>query len=146
MKAEEVKNLTWVPVTNWKRLTKTSTDIWGNYTVSKQDIECFVEKIFNDVAKKLNISYKELKPILREENSNFYLFLERIFHGYSGLEVSNIRLIELENILRIPDTSKIYNRSNVERILSDFSNLTDLEKIEVLQKLGKFSIEVKKIE
>ena len=113
--------------------------------VGKSDVENFVENVFKDLARKLNIPYTELEPILIEENSAFYSTKDRLFKKYKGLSKTNLRLLELEKMLKIPEVTTVpdnVSQSNVDKILTDFFALSDIEKIEVLQRIGTVSVKV----
>lgn len=145
MYANEVKNLKWVPVADWSELTMTNFNIWDDASVGKSDVESFIENVFRDVARKLNIPYTELKPILKEENSAFYSTKDRLFNQFSGVPKAHSRLLQLEKMLRIPDVTTVpdnADQSKVDKFLTDFSALSDREKLEVLQRLGTVSVKV----
>lgn len=146
MYANEVKNLKWIPVLDWQELTMTSFNVWDDAAyVGNSDVESFVETIFKDIARKLNIPYAELEPILKEENSAFYSTKDRLFKKFNGISKTYPCLIELEKMLRIPDVTTVpYNAtsSTVDKFLKDFSALSDREKLEVLQHLGTVSVKV----
>lgn len=145
MYANEVKNLKWVPVADWSELPMTNFNIWEHAFVGKSDVESFVENVFKDVARKLNIPYTELEPILKEENSAFYSTKDRLFKQFGGVSKTHPRLCELEKMLRIPDVTTVpdnADQSKVDKFLTDFSALSDREKLEVLQRLGTVSVKV----
>lgn len=145
MYANEVKNLKWVSVLDWSELTMTHFNRWDKAFVGQTDVDSFVENVFKDVARKLNIPYTELEPILNEENSAFYSTKERLFKKYSGVSKDYLRLLELEKMLRIPDVTSVPDsttQSNVEKFLADFSALNDREKLEILQRLETVSVKV----
>ena len=148
MHPDQVKKLKWLPVKNWKQLTQTKLNNWNDRLVGKEDIDNFVENIFRDVARKLNISYSKLEPTLKEENTAFFEMEDRIFELYNGgLTKRHALLVDLQNMLRIPDTTSIpdyLKESNVEKLLNDFSILSKSEQIEVLQRLGLVTVNVTK--
>lgn len=145
MYANDVKNLKWVPVSDWSELTMTNINSWGTAFVGNSDVESFVQNVFKDVARRLNILYTELEPILKEENSAFYSTKNRLFMQFGGVSKTHDRLLELEKMLRIPDVTTVpenVDQSKVDKFLTDFSALTDREKLEVLQRLGTVSVKV----
>ena len=106
----------------------------------------FVENVFRNIARKLNISYADLESILREENSAFYSTMYRLFKNYyNGVSKNDSQLVEVEKLLRIPDVTSVsaHIKSNVDKMMNDFSILTDTEKLELLQRLGIISITIK---
>lgn len=146
MHANEIRKLNWVSVTDWSELSKTRVVISkdGN-NVSNEDIDSFVENIFRSIARRLNMTYSELEPILKEENSAFYSTKARVFGRFGGVPANDACLLELQKILRIPDVTSIpkdINKSDVDKILDSFSALTDMEKLEVLQRLGTISVKI----
>lgn len=145
MYANEVKNLNLVPVLDWSELSMTHFNQRSEAFVGQADVDSFVENVFKEVARKLNIPYTELEPILKEENSAFYSTKGRVFKQYSGVSKVHLRLLELEKMLKIPDVTSvpdITTQSNVEKFLADFSALNDREKLEILQRLGTVSVKV----
>lgn len=128
MHATDVKNLNWISVTDWGNLQMTSLTFDG-YKVGKKDIKNFAESVFRDVARKLNITYKELYPIFKEEKQSFYSACQKLFGQHLAFDKNDDNLIKLQSMLMIPDATNI---SSVEKILADFATLTDTEKLEVL--------------
>ena len=106
MQANEIKNLKWIPVTDWSKLTAIEFDFWGDSFVGNGDIKNFVDNVFKDVARKLNISYKELGQILKEEISAFFSSKCIIFHHYSGLNKKSSHLVETQEYV---ENSWCYN-------------------------------------
>lgn len=139
MYAYEIRNLKWISVTDWSELPQTYSLHRNKFYVCESDVDSFVDNVFKDVSRRLNMSYSELKPILETENSAFYSTKDRLFRECEAIPKNHARLLELENLLQIPD---ITPKSNVEKILNDFSTLTDIEKLEVLQRLGLVNITV----
>lgn len=145
MDANEVKNLKWMLVTDWSKLSKTYRGFLGDLYVGESDVDCFVENVFKDVARRLNIAYSELEPILKEENSAFYSEKARLFGRYTSVTGYHMGLLKLEGMLRIPDVLAFFediSKSSVDKVLYFFSALTDMEKLEVLQRLGQVSVKV----
>lgn len=141
MQVNEVKKLNWISVSDWSELSRTYIDFYGDAYVGERDVEFFVENLFRVIARRLNISYSELIPILREENSAFYSEKVRLFGIFDGVFKDSDCLLELQRLLRIPDVMDV-NKSDVDKILDSFSALTDMEKLEVLQRLGAVSVKV----
>lgn len=145
MHANEVKKMNWVNVKDWSELTKTYRCGTGELIVGKEDVDSFVENVFKDVARKLNISYTELKPILEEENSAFYTIKKRVFIDHSGVPKDDTSLLELEKMLRIPNVESVINnvnQLNVANLLKDFYALSDEERLEFFKRLGVVSVKV----
>ena len=146
MQASDVKKFGWVGVEDWSSLTESVPTIDDGLYVGYMDIEDFVENLFREIANQLNIPYKELKPVLVEKNAEFYKERTRMFGIYDGFDKSHVLLYSLKSMLRIPDISSIpaeMRKSNVERIVDDFANLSDDEKKEVMQQLGVVPIQIK---
>lgn len=141
MEAKDIRKLNWVPVTDWKELTQTYFNFRNGKYVQKGDIESFIENICRDIARKLNISYTDIFPILKEENSAFYGTMKRIFDENIYYGIADNSLTELKQLLRVPDVESIKDNS-VEKVLNDFSLLKDTEKIEVLKRLKLVSVKV----
>lgn len=138
MDVSKVRNLKWVPVADWSELPKTWLGKDGKYYVCEYDVDSFVDNIFRDVARKLDISYEKVDSIFREENQSFEETKERLFSTccYAGENAESLK--SLKKMLRVPEVEQ----NNVEKILNDFLILTDIEKLEVLQRLGLTCIKI----
>lgn len=142
MNAKDIRKLNWVPVTDWSELTPTLFSFATPY-VGKRDIKNFIENIFRDISRKLNISYTDINTIQKEENSAFYKTIKSLFQGlFSYFNKNDPSLLALEKMLRVPDVDSIKN-NDVEKILHEFSLLKDTEKIEVLKRLELISVKIK---
>ena len=132
MRAEEVRKLNWVKVKNWSDITQTEYGRFNKKFIGEQDINSFVENIFRDIARRLDIPLKELLPILKEENQPFYKIKKNIYNKFAGLEIKDKEFSELKSLLRIPDISFLDKQQpTVNSILEDFSKLSyeDKEKV-----------------
>ena len=147
METRDVMNLPWKKVTDWSELSASNEGRWGDYFVCATDVDVFVQNIYRDFARKTNIPFNELKPILEAENSAFYSLKEKLFKAYTGYSRTHARLRELENTLRIPDISNIketVREDDVSKCLKLFNGLSDIEKTMFLQKIGKINIKVER--
>ncbi len=143
MNAKDIRKLNWVLVTDWSELTQTYFTLFGESYVQKTDIEIFIENIFKDIARKLNLSYNDINRIQKEENSAFYKTMKSLFQDlFSYFNKYDPSLLALEKMLRVPDVDSIKN-NDVEKILHEFSLLKDTEKIEVLKRLELISVKIK---
>ena len=148
MKLEDVKNLKWIPVTDWNGLTTTDFNK-GNAFVTDDDVENFVDNIFRDVSRKLDIPFNDLITILRSENASFYEVKERLFEKYN-FSIDSDSLLQLQKLLRVPDVDsvpmvpKIGTRTstNAEKVLEEFSLLSEIEKLQVLKELSLLTVKV----
>jgi len=139
MKASDVKKFGWMEVEDWSKLKATVPTIDDGLYVGEMDIDEFVENVFKESARQLNIPYEELRPILEEKNRAFYEEKERIFETYTAFAKSHVLLYPLKSLLKVPDISSIPTemlKSKVEKLLDDFASLSDGEKMEVMQRLG----------
>lgn len=147
MDAKQIRQLDWCNFTNWHNIPETHRGKNSQLYTSKKDLENFVENIFRDIARQLNIEYSKIEQILKEENAPFYNMLDEVYKKYSGLRSWSEELETLENMLRIPDVSSVPKKKcNVEKILKDFSTLTEVEKVEVLQRLKLISVQIRYID
>lgn len=112
MNANKEKKIRWTHVIDWSNLTTTSCDILDGYDVSESDVDEFVENIFKEVARNLNIPYKEIKPILDEKNSAFYSAKVIVFKTYGNMKAQHPILLKLESLLTIPEFIPDYNNEN----------------------------------
>ena len=137
MKPEEVRNLNWVKVKDWNNLIKTHYGKDGKRYIGKEDINNFVENIFRDISRKLEISSKELIPLLKEENVSFYETIERIYSKYSGLGGASDEFEEIKGLLIIPDISLYENKKiSADLILKQCSELSNEDKERIIDGLN----------
>lgn len=146
MEAKDVISLPWKKVTDWSELSA-SNGCWGKCYVCDTDLNVFVENIYRNISRKLNINYEQLKPILVAENDPFYRLKANLFDYYDGYDKNHPRLIELQNTLRVPDISNIEDAvttDNVSICLKLFEELPDIEKMVFLQKIGKINVKIER--
>lgn len=145
MEVKDVTSLPWKKVTDWSELSASEIDFLGDRCVCETDVNVFVENVYRDISRKLNIPYEHLKPILKDENEAFYTLKGRLFKGGSRYEKKNSILIELENTLRVPDISNIENDVIEDKVgicFKLFEELSDIEKTIFLQKIGKINVKI----
>ena len=145
MEAKDVLSLPWKKVTDFSDLSETYVDLVGDSYVCKTDVDVFIENIYRDISRKLNIPYEDLNPILTAENNAFYKLKKQLFKKYNGFSRDSTRLVKLLNTLRVPDISNVeisVTANNVSVCLKMFESLTDMEKTLFLQKIGKIDIKV----
>ena len=145
MGAKDVLNLPWKKVTDFGDLSTTHEDRRGYLYVCETDVDTFIENIYRDISRKLNISYENLCPILKAENNAFYKLKEHLFSKYDGYARKSTRILELLDTLRVPDISNVeisVAANHVSICLKMFESLTDMEKTLFLQKIGKIDIKV----
>ena len=106
MNANEVKKLDWTTVSDWRELTISDINYYGQY-VGKEDVDFFVEKRFKEVAKQLGIPYKELEPILKEKNAEFYAEEQKIFEKIDGYTKYHPLMKKLKAMLKVPVVPKV---------------------------------------
>lgn len=136
MEAKDVRNLPWVQV-DWCDLPATNHSFFEDY-VCWRDVDSFVENVFKNVARELNIPFKELDPILKEENSAFFSLMDHLFLFNQDFFPTDSRLLHLEDLLMIPDTTV----NNLTTCLQLFEKLSEQEKLAFLQKIGKIKLTV----
>ena len=146
MDAKQIRQLEWSNFTDWEDISRTNKGEMGGLYISKSDIENFVENIFREVARQLNIDYSEIEPILIEENSAFFKAVDAAYGSYKGLGKEAEPFSSIKKMLRIPTVSSVQKKEcNVEKILKDFETLTEVEKVEVLERLKLISVHIKYI-
>lgn len=144
MEVKDVLQLPWKKVTDWSELIATFKG--RHFAISEDELDTFVDFIFSDISRKLQIPYDQLYPILKEENRRFYSLKEDLFFEdymkHNGIEDerSYLKLIKLQNALIVPDTDFIGNK--VQRCERLFIELSDAEKLEFLNKIGKINIKI----
>lgn len=139
MEVKDVKSLPWKKVTDWSALCESYTNFFGADFVTKKDVKVFVDNVYREIARQLNIPYEQLKPILETENEPFNTLKKKAFKGYAGLKKESAQLIALENTLRVPDVSSIVAEDKVSSCFKLFEELSDIEKTAFLQKIGKIN-------
>lgn len=145
MEAKDVKKLPWKQVTDWSALSATNENWKGEHFVCETDVNVFVENVYRDISRQLNIPYEQLQPILVAENAPFNSLKAHLFKVYTGYGRKNTNLIKLEGSLRIPDISKAENdvaTDNVSVCMKMFKGLSDIEKMLFLEKIGKISVKI----
>lgn len=145
MEAKDVMSLPWKPVTDWSDLSASSTNKKGRYCIGQADVDIFVENIYRDICRKLNISYDELVPILVSENRPFYSLKDRLFLGFVIFDRKHPSLIKLQNTLRVPDISNLKDTVSSNKVcmcLNLFEELSNIEKLTFLQKIGKINVKI----
>ena len=146
MEAKDVTRLPWKKVTDWSELSTSEEGFFRrNLFVTATDISIFVENVFRDVSRQLNIPYEQLEPVLIAENNAFFKLKKRLFSDCFGYCKWNYQLIDLENTLRIPDISKIGNvvaEDKVSLCFKMFEDLSAIEKMVFLQKIGKINVKI----
>ena len=144
MEAKDVLTLPWERVKDWSLLSSSDMRHDGAQTfVSYADVDVFVENLYRDISRKLGVDYKELKKILEEQNTGFYLLKARLFDKGKLYSRDNRRLIELENTLRVP---VVEEKDKLSECLKIFAELSDMEKVIFLQRIGKISVSIEEIE
>lgn len=145
MEAKDVLQLPWKKVTDWSGLAATLKS--RHFAIFEDDLDTFLDFIFSDISRKLQIPYDQLYPILKEENQRFYSLKENLFFenymkrdGISD-EQSYFKLIKLQNALVVPDTDFITG-SKVDRCERIFKELSDAEKLDFLSRIGKINVKI----
>lgn len=134
MEAKDVLSLPWTKI-DWQDL-HSCNGFLGEY-VEVSHIHTFVESVYHEVSRKLNIPYKELYPILKSENEPFYRSL-RNWEDDEALYCEEGTFPHLKEIFRVPNV----NFDKVTTCVELFEKLSDVEKVQFLQKIGKISVTV----
>lgn len=145
MEAKDVLQLPWKNVTDWSALTATFKG--RRFAISEDELDTFLDFIFSDISRKLQIPYDQLYPILKEENRRFYSLKENLFfEDYmkrNGIEDERayLKLMNLQNALIVPDTDFVTG-NKVNRCERLFKELSDAEKLEFLNRIGKINVKI----
>ena len=145
MEAKDVLQLPWKKVTDWSALTATFKG--RRFAISEDELDTFLDFIFSDISRKLQIPYDQLYPILKEENRRFYSLKENLFfEDYmkrNGIEDERayLKLMNLQNALIVPDTDFVTG-NKVDRCERLFKELSDAEKLEFLNRIGKINVKI----
>jgi len=152
MKAEDVRNLKWIQLKNWDDITMTNYNDEGKRFISEKDLDIFVENVFKDICRTLNISIEELLPILKEENKSFYEAKSIHYSKYTGFTQAAEEFKEMKKLFKIPDVKtvpmipKSDSEITDEKIVRFFTSLSNDRKTELLNELKKLVIENQKTE
>lgn len=148
MKAEDIRNLNWVKLEDteeykdWKNLPK--RQIVGMLHIHSGMLEIYLEEVYRQIARKLDISFFELSKIIKEENSAFYTLEKEIFRGKSIIEVQDESWKFLKSFLMIPDVNSVPmipksdNEIGLKELIQYVSVLPNEEKKELAQSLKQF--------
>ncbi len=146
MEAKEVLQLPWKKITDWSGLRATFNG--QHFSICEDELDTFLDFIFSDISRKLQIPYEQLYPILKEENRRFYSLKKELFRDGSYNQVWGIndkkdflKLKNLQNTLIVPDTDFITG-NKVQRCEMLFKELSDAEKLELLNKIGKINVKI----
>ncbi len=132
------KRFKWVTFSNWGDIQQTFCDhVACEFLVCEKDVDNYVKRVFKLVSYNLNIRYDELIPILEEENKEFIKSKSDFFSTFKGIKKSLLYTTGFSRMLKIPyiETKLYASNSNTERLLLDFSELTNDEQQEVLKRL-----------
>lgn len=148
MKVEDIRNLNWVKLEeteeykDWKNLPK--RNIAGKLHVQSALIEVYLEEVYMQIARKLNISYRELSKMIKEENLAFYTLKKEMFQGKSLIEIEDGAWKLVKSYLMIPDVNsvpmipKTDNKIGLKELIQYVSVLSNEEKKELAQILNQF--------
>lgn len=136
MKPEEVRNLNWVKVEDWGEITATYEDRNGSL-ISENDIIAFVENIFRDVARKLDIPAKKVLPIMKAENNAFFQIKAEIFSNYEAIGSQSEEFLGLKKLLRVPDVYFSDKRKiTLDTLIEEINKLSDEDKKKIIDALS----------
>lgn len=103
---KEVKKLdsskyNWIEL-DWSELRGTYLDPKSKKRyVKEKDIDRFLEELYGAISRQLQVSYKELKRMIENENQSFFKRKDKMFSGFTYDEDAE-ELKELERMLRVP--------------------------------------------
>lgn len=86
MEIKDVKSLPWKKVTDWSALCESYANFFGDNFVTKKDVKVFVDNVYREIARQLNIPYEQLKPILDAENEPFNTLKKRFSRVMLGVK------------------------------------------------------------
>ena len=110
MNAQEIRNLKWVKLEeteeykDWKSLPRRE---WGGETYLRNDlIELYLDDVYKQISRKLNISFNELSKLIKEENTTFYTLKKEIFTR-SNIKDNDNSWKAIKSYLMIPDVNSV---------------------------------------
>ena len=121
----------WGEWEDWSKMSGTYL-YKGFYYVRESDFEVYLERIYRDISRNFNVSYKELKTLIENENQAFFNRKKEIFFNGCTWRWYSDELISLEEMLMVP----IKRNNNLENCLENFGKLSDEEKINFLKKIN----------
>lgn len=86
----------WVRVKAFEELT--TTNFKGREFVTEEDLDNFVDNLFNEISEQVDISWNEFK----EENSIFFFMKRRLFRQFYGIVEGHPQLEEVLYWLKKP--------------------------------------------
>lgn len=120
---------------DWSSLIGTKMNALKNLEVCEGDIDVFVENLYREISRKSNMPFEEIRQVLEAENEPFDRMKKRLFKCCSSYEKNDKRLKSLQETLRVPVMD------NVLMCYDLFNNLSEMDKIIFLEKIGRIKIE-----
>lgn len=112
MNAQEIRNLKWVKLEeseeyeNWKLLPRRTIN--EKSYIENALLDIYLDDVYKQIARKLNISFKDLSTIIKEENSSFYTLKKEIFiRSTSRIGTDDGAWDLLKSYLMIPDVNSV---------------------------------------
>ena len=110
MTVQEIRNLKWVRLEeteeykDWNLLPKRT---WGTDVYIRNDlVELYLDDVYKQISRKLDISFDELSKLIKEENATFYTLKKEIFTR-SNVKDSDKSWKAIKSFLMIPDITSV---------------------------------------
>lgn len=142
MTLNDIRKLNWITVEDWSKIPTTSE--YSGFIV-KEDMNCFIEDMIHDVARKLNLPFSDVYTLIKDENPAFFETKRKIYSISSSIHKDSSQFAMLKKLFKIPDTSKV-KKDNVGELIESFYCLSDMDKLRFLESIKIFSVKVTKNE
>lgn len=109
---------------------------------TENDVDNFVEICFRQVAEDLGVKFKDIKDILYGRNIEFFEEKARLFNDSESTYYNDSELKDLMKKLKIPNTTIYSSLSPSGKFLRNFNDLTEAQKVEVLDALSSMKVEI----
>jgi len=120
MTKTDLRKLEWVKIADWS-LLEVQTGREGPY-VDKENINRFLTGVMKDIARKVDIPYKEVKEVITKENEAVYEYVYEIFSTFVYRPNAN-EIKQIQETFLIPKV-----QYSVENIVKMYNLLSDEEK------------------
>ena len=145
IKKEELLKLPWFQLKDWSNLTATGYDeSEGSYYVEKKDMDYFIENLYRNMARRIEMPYEDFKEIMEGQNSAFYKLKHRMFgwrSAWARYGRENKELLALESLFMVPDISQIVEKNKADTCLQLFRELSALDQNKLLKKMQEVASE-----
>lgn len=141
MTVSEIKKMKWNKA-DWKKAEIFSG---GDGYISNEGIQLFLDGLYNSLSRDLNISEQQIKKLVQDNNKEFFSLMDKIFWSkITTIKEGSPVYKELEESLRIPDAEFDIIVSRIEKMLKQYKELSQFERIEFNSMVDDFEMSLKR--